>query len=398
MARDEEDRAQKMELVTNSADGDPSTMPRWGWVSARPSEYLIVFRGGRFREELSGQGAQFFKRPSDTIAIVPTTLKEVMFEANQITRDNVDVRVRGMVLYRIQDPLKIYTLVNFSNRQAAEAKLARLIADMCRSTAKWLVANMGLEECIRRRKEDIAVALRAEVAGVVSSQGWGIDLATIDIQDIYIQDEALFASIQAKFKDEKAREAELARLRSEEEVTRRRLTGEADIATQRAAMELQKAKIAADLELAQLEMQRRRDEEKFQLDRFRIEENEKLLRLKLEQELSRKRLEIEAEHERALIEVQRQAALSDERVRALREQLAAEGTASRESLERLFMLEVAPKVAEAVGRSMQNMRYSVMTGGDEAQSPLSFAMRQVIDLLEQRVQPDPGPRPPATRG
>ena len=90
---------------------------------------------------------------------MPTTLKEVIFHANQITADLVDVKVRGMVVYRIADPLRIYALINFSDRQAAEAKLAQMISDMCRSLVKWLIANLQLDECIRRRKEAIATAL-----------------------------------------------------------------------------------------------------------------------------------------------------------------------------------------------------------------------------------------------
>ena len=138
-----------MELTSNSPVDAPR---RWGWVSAAPSEHLIVYRRGKLAEGLCGQGGRFFKWPADTYVVVPTTLKEVVFQANQITRDSVDVRVRGMVVYRIQDPMRIHRLINFTYRQQGEAKLARMIADMCRSTSKWLVANMHLEESFAAAK------------------------------------------------------------------------------------------------------------------------------------------------------------------------------------------------------------------------------------------------------
>jgi regulator of protease activity HflC (stomatin/prohibitin superfamily) len=184
-------REQRHELTTNSPE-DPSRKKSWGWISARPSEFLVVYRKGELREDLSGQGGRVWKRPSDTVAIVPTTLKEVIFQANQVTCDHVDVRIRGMLVYRITDPLRIYTLINFSQRQQAEAKLARMLSDMCRSTAKWLVANMALQECNRRRKEEIAVALKREVAAV-ATEGWGIEIVTIDIQDVFVLQERLAA-------------------------------------------------------------------------------------------------------------------------------------------------------------------------------------------------------------
>jgi hypothetical protein len=135
-------------------DEDPEKLKSWGIISAKPSEYLVHFRNGKLRERSSGQGASCFKWPSDTVAVIPTTLKEVMFEASQITSDNVDVKIRGMGIYRIAEPRRTFRLFNFTFRERAEQKLAFAIADMCRSTAKWLVSNMSVEECIRKRKEE----------------------------------------------------------------------------------------------------------------------------------------------------------------------------------------------------------------------------------------------------
>ncbi|MEN8215199.1 MAG: SPFH domain-containing protein [Pseudomonadota bacterium] len=115
---------------------------------------MIHFRKGQLHEKNSGQGATCFKRPRDTVFIIPTSLKEIVFQANQLSADNVDLRIRGMAIYRIKNPMQIHTMLNFSNRQQAEDKLARMIGDLCRSRSKWLVANMGVEECMRKRKKD----------------------------------------------------------------------------------------------------------------------------------------------------------------------------------------------------------------------------------------------------
>ena len=128
--------------VTTSSPDDPRLKKRWGNIAALPSEYLIHFRKGRLNERTSGQGGSCFKWWRDTTFIIPTSLKEILFEANQLTSDNVDVKLRGMAVYRISEPMKIYKLINFSHRQSAEEKLARMIGDMCRSTSKWLVSNI----------------------------------------------------------------------------------------------------------------------------------------------------------------------------------------------------------------------------------------------------------------
>ncbi len=430
------------ELTSNSAEGDPSRMKRFGFISAKPSEFLIVYRNGRLRTSITGQGGRCFKWPSDTVAIIPTTLKEVVFQANQITIDNVDVRLRGMVLYRISDPLRIYPLVNFSYRQKAEAKLARMIADMCRSTAKWLVANMGVEECVRRRKEEIAQSLKAEVASVVSSEGpegWGVEIVTIDIQDIYIQDDELFASMQEKFKAERSQEAQLARLRSRQEVEKQEIFANLQLEKDRHDLEIRKAQLEAERvlaridlqgrtnadrhqeqlksaqlkatrEKAQIELDRQRDEEKFKLERFRemsrleiarateeeeakiqsfrIEEHERAQLFQVEQEQTRLEISAKAERERAEIQAESSQILNEEKSRSLREHLEAEGTATPASLQRMFIEKALPSVATAVAQSMSNLRFNVFQAGsdDGSANPLSFAFAQIMDLLHERLE------------
>ena len=102
----------EVEIMSSSPD-DQRLNKKWGYITALPSEYLIHFKKGRLSEKSSGQGAVCFKWPRDTIFIIPTSLKEIAFQANQLTADNVDVRIRGMAVYRISDPLKIYKLINF---------------------------------------------------------------------------------------------------------------------------------------------------------------------------------------------------------------------------------------------------------------------------------------------
>src|SRR4051794_12070425 len=82
---------------------DPDKQKPWGWIHARPSEFVIRMRGGQV--VTSGQGATFFKWPWDSVAVVPTTVQRLTFSADQITQEKVGVRVTGIVVYRIAEPL-----------------------------------------------------------------------------------------------------------------------------------------------------------------------------------------------------------------------------------------------------------------------------------------------------
>jgi regulator of protease activity HflC (stomatin/prohibitin superfamily) len=382
------------ELASNSPGEAPK---RWGWVSAKPSEYLIVFREGKVAERLCGQGGRFFKWPSDTYVLVPTTLKEVLFQANQVTRDGVDVRIRGMVVYRITDPNRIYKLINFANRPAAEAKLARMLSDMCRSTVKWLVANMNLEECNRKRKEEIAGALKREVAA--STGDWGVELVTIDIQDVYVQDAALFLSMQANFKAEKDREASLAKLEAENSLEKRRLAAQRELEKDRKELAMEKDRREAEVKLAMLELTRRQEEEQFKLDRFRAEQSSLAKLDAVRQEQHRAEVAATGAVERVRLEMEAQQLAHNEEIRLLRERYLAENVAGRASLERLFLTESLPTLAEALATSLKNARLNVyqtgtgQPGSGNSGGLVPLAIHQLLDLIQQRLSNVPAEDP-----
>jgi regulator of protease activity HflC (stomatin/prohibitin superfamily) len=427
--------AQKVTLekdieVTTSSPDDPRLKKRWGQVAAFPSEYLIHFRRGRLSEKTSGQGARCFKWWNDTTFIIPTSLKEIIFEANQLTRDNVDVRIRGMAVYRISDPLKIYKLINFSHRQSAEEKLARMIGDMCRSTSKWLVANMNVDECIRKRKEDIADALKKEVSSVVSDSqnGWGVEIVTIDIQDVFIQDKEIFDAMQMLFKTEKIRESKLAQMETERNLEMRRLEQEREIAENRKTTELNKTRIEAEIQNEQMEtkknlevkklsqarelsehqkttelnktkneaeitdekirLSKQNEEKQFELDKYRVAQNEDIAKYKLAQEVEREKQKIQLNLEKAQKDVEAQALRHQEEVNALQAKIQAENTISPLSLEKYFIEEALPAIAEATARSLKGVKITMFQQDGEGKgTPFNFILTELLQIFRDRMEP-----------
>ena len=201
---------------------DPRKTKSWGRVTAQPSEYLVHMRGGRVLPRTSGQGASCFKWPSDSVAIVPTTIQRLRFSADQITSEKVGVAVTGIAVYRIAEPIMAGQMLNFCFPERASEKLEELLREMFVGAARRLVANLTVDECLTRRKEGIATELMREIAPVLGGQGragdethqgWGVVLDTIEIQDVRVLSASVFANMQAPFRAElerRAREAELA--------------------------------------------------------------------------------------------------------------------------------------------------------------------------------------------
>lgn len=374
--------------VTSSSPNDPRANIAWGYVSAYPHEYLIHFRNGKLNAKSSGQGQRCFKWPNDTVFIIPTSLKEIVFQANQLSSDNVDVRLRGMAIYRIHDPLRIYTQLNFSNRQQAEEKLARMIGDLCRSTAKWLVANMPLQECLRKRKEEIAEALRREVAQVVSDaqRGWGVEIVTIDIQDVFIQDAEIFQAMQTLYKTEQLRASQLSQLGLQKDLEVRKLEQELELAEHRKRKELENARIQAEIKAEQTRLAQDNDKTQFALDQMRVEQNEGIAKYKLAQEVARQQQKI------ALQTQERQAQLESERlahqvdIEALQRKMEIENSATPLSLEKNFIETALPALAEALAKQMNNARVSIIQGEGGSGTPLRFILNELLEILHDRVE------------
>jgi hypothetical protein len=351
----------------------------------------------------------------------------VTFRANQITADNVDVQIRGMAVYHIAKPLKTYSLVNFSFRERAEAKLAATITDICRSTAKWLVANMTVDECIRKRREEIAESLKSEVSRVIAAEenGWGLALDTIHIQDVFVVDNAIFEAMQQTYKSRALMDAELARIemdkkRLTEQIVAERLAREqkvrletemADLereAVTRKALEDARAKeriaeaekgrrlkeLAAEEEVARRELAKdaevtrgRKESEAviFDLDRYRVAENDAIATLKVEAVQARENLVAAAEAQRAHTRAGADQVVHDEEVRYHRAVREVENTVAEGRITEEFVVQTLPEIARAFSAQFGRIHVMQVGGngaGGSGLSPLVTAFAQLLEVAK----------------
>ena len=331
---------------------DPDKLKRWGWVSAKPSEYLVTTRNGVIDRRRSGQGARIFKWPWHSVAIVPTTLQRIEFRADQITRERIGVEVQGVAVYRIAEPLLAFRVLNFTFPEAAAEKLAETVREMFVGSARRLIANLALDECLTRRKETIAGFLMDEIAPIVggagspadtTTKGWGVVIDTIEIQQVRIQSQQVFAHLQAPYRADIAARAELA------DLSRAR-----QVAEQAAAVAQRKAELHRAATLVDLEHQRSVEQQKQDAEHERARKQAELA-------LDMRRREAEAkEHDNAL------EAAHQRRLAEIEEQFAKART------QRELVTVALPEIARAL-----QARYAgnvTIVGGDTTNSiPAAFA-------------------------
>jgi hypothetical protein len=371
---------------------------RLGRVAARPSEYLLQLRRGRVLRH--GPGLSVFVWPCDTVTILPTSIQRVAFVADQITAEKVGVGVTGVAVYRIADPLLAFRLLDFTDGEAAVAQLGAILRDMFIGAARRLVAALTVEQCLTRRKEDLAQELMREIQPVVAGRGrpddatdrgWGLIIDSIEIQDVRILSEKVFADMQAPFRaalELAARRSQLERdqmvrlkqIEADERATaaqvasdlaaqdRARQLADAEHAVQLRKLE-QRSALAAEEARATAALAREQATRQAEVEQAVLEA--RLGRVQLETEATARTTRLRLEIDRAVGEVQ--AALK----RAERE---VENLIPEQRLRYELVTGTLPAIARAFAESLGPVHLTQITGAGDG-TGLGFLAEAVAQVL-----------------
>ena len=344
-------------------------IPKWGRVTAEPHEYLIQIKNGRVKAH--GQGISVFKWPSDSIAILPTSIAKLQFSADQVTLEKVGVEVRGLAVYRIVEPLLAYRMID-TDRGA----LTDILREMFVGATRRIVASLTLDECLTHRKERVGAALMNEIAPVlageggssdVTHQGWGVVLDTIEIQDVKVLSQEVFSRLQAPYREQLA----LRALQAKDEVAREeaRLNYDRHRASEQAARELmseQETRLLAE----------RQREVEIGEHRHQVES------AALQSELIRMHQRAEADRARALMELATKREAEEMEIALDRERRTARQELTEAQLQEVMLTQTLPALAAAFRGSFDRVN---VTAGDGAQlfGFLSAGVEQVMEVARK---------------
>ncbi len=83
------------------------------YMKAAPTTYVLQYKNGRLRRE--GPGLSFFYyAPTTTLVTVPLESADVPFAFQETTADFQAVALQGQLTYRVADPKKLSSLLDFS--------------------------------------------------------------------------------------------------------------------------------------------------------------------------------------------------------------------------------------------------------------------------------------------
>lgn len=196
-------------------------------VIGESNEWVIIIRDGK--QIAAGVGLNCFRWPLDSVAKFPSSVKEVEFNAEQVTTEMQGINVAATLawtIYREDDgPFRAYKTHGreLSNQKPYQAN-AKLIS-MAQSVVREVIANNTIDDIIKNR-DLIINKINTDLAPTL--KGWGMWLERIDIKDVKICSGKLFEDVQAKFRLEQRKDAEIKMITAKNILEVERLKREID--------------------------------------------------------------------------------------------------------------------------------------------------------------------------
>jgi len=140
-----------------------------GYLKAAPTTYVLHYHRGRLRREGPGL-AFFYVRPASTIVAVPLASADIPFVFNEVTGDFQGVTIQGQVTYRVADPRRLASLLDYSLRPDGRYvsddpdKLAERLVQATQILARAVVQRRTLREALASSETivgEVLAALRA---------------------------------------------------------------------------------------------------------------------------------------------------------------------------------------------------------------------------------------------
>jgi regulator of protease activity HflC (stomatin/prohibitin superfamily) len=183
------------------------------YLKTPATTYVLLTRNGKIERQGVGLSFYYFA-PTSVIALVPVSSVDVPFAFSEVSADFQDVTVQGMLTYRIQDAVKVASLLDYTvdiwQRYKSDdpSKLGERLVQAAQTGARSFIQSRPLRSVLvtsNELVESVAGALRA--AATITQLG-------IEILDVAIAslkpDPEMTKALQAQAREQLLREADRA--------------------------------------------------------------------------------------------------------------------------------------------------------------------------------------------
>jgi regulator of protease activity HflC (stomatin/prohibitin superfamily) len=322
------------------------------FVRALPNQYLLVGRDGRLVNR--GSAVQAFLWPGTVHVLVPSTKQEASFEFSQETKDGIPLRFKGVVVYRITDPIAAARA--FELRHGAEsAQINALLTHICLGELRDAVSHMTMDECIEQRKTTLSGVIADALGAAVHPAGaddWGLTIEVAQVAQVFIVDAELRHQLESEVRNDIRLRSGQSDVRTDEELKLASAASQDRLAEQQLVSDREALRRSQALFGAEMDSQQARIEAEAPVRLLQAERDQEILTRELETQSLRNqvhRLEVEHDLEHARAE------------QALRREI--------------LPLEQVPQVVEAASGIFRGANLSIYEGD-------GGLVRQVVPLMD----------------
>jgi len=184
------------------------------FIKVQPTEYILQYRKGKLVRE--GAGLAFFYFAATTSLVrIPIATVDVPFIFEEVTSDFQEVTIQGQITYRVSDPNKISTLMNFvlaANGKDYTSedphKLPQRLIDHAQVHIRSSLKAMSLRQALGS-SDDLVETLRQGLRQSETLASTGIEVLGISILAVKPKPETARA-LEAETREEILRKADEA--------------------------------------------------------------------------------------------------------------------------------------------------------------------------------------------
>jgi regulator of protease activity HflC (stomatin/prohibitin superfamily) len=228
------------------------------FVKASPTTYVLHFKNGRLKREGVGLSFYYFAHNSVIVA-VPVSSVDVPFVFNEVTADFQSITVQGQLTYRVADPKRLATLLDFSTRNgrhtsADPEKLNERLVNVTQVLTSEVTQRMTLRQALISY-QPLSAEVLAKLRASESVQMMGLEILGLSILKIAPTPE-MAKALEAEAREELQRrsdEAIYARRNSAVEQERRIKESElnTEILVEEKRRQKRETQMAADIAVEQ---------------------------------------------------------------------------------------------------------------------------------------------------
>jgi hypothetical protein len=159
------------------------------FVKAQPTTYLMKYRAGAVTREGTGLSTLYYA-PVTSLVAVPTGSRDAAFIFQQIARDFQALTIQGHITYRISEPKKAASMLNFTLKADGRTyesddpeKLPQRILGTVEVLAQQAVKALPLKEALQA-SDRIAEAIASGLCSRADIASLGLEILGVSVRGV----------------------------------------------------------------------------------------------------------------------------------------------------------------------------------------------------------------------